>query len=441
MTSIRERLPQELPDGFRLRFATPDDAEAVAQSQQRIHHPDDELELVARWVRHLFSGEHPIVRADDFTLVEEVATGRVVSSMGLLSQTWQYGGVAFGFGMPELVATEPGCRRRGYVRRQFEALHDLSAERGELMNGIMGIPYFYRQFGYEMAMNLRGAYRIRAEQVDNRKSGATCRLRPVQGEDDSTFVTALYETACRRSPFSVARTGLWWNYEFRLQKDSGVNAVEWHVVEASSSDRLGYVVTRAWMKSESYEVLGIELAPGVSPLNVVPGILRELIAYGNERLKTEVHPVKQITGVALELGVAHPAYSALDRNEVAVEEPYGWYIRLPNLIAFLRHVRPALERNLLGTPAEGYTGEIRVSFYRAGIRFVLERGSLVSIDEWEPAWGDARFPDRTFTQLVCGRRRCSELAYAFVDCIVDHEASIVLDAMFPSFTGAVLSLY
>lgn len=42
------------------------------------------------------------------------------------------------------------------MRAQFEVLHEWSKERGELTQVITGIPFYYRQFGYAMALNLSG---------------------------------------------------------------------------------------------------------------------------------------------------------------------------------------------------------------------------------------------------------------------------------------------
>ena len=39
-------------------------------------------------------------------------------------------------------------------RIQFEEVHKWSAERGETVQAITGIPFYYRQFGYEMALDL-----------------------------------------------------------------------------------------------------------------------------------------------------------------------------------------------------------------------------------------------------------------------------------------------
>ena len=59
-------------------------------------------------------------------------------------------------GAPSWSGTKPEYRNRGLVRAQFEAIHAWSAERGELVQGITGIPYYYRMFGYEMVMPLGG---------------------------------------------------------------------------------------------------------------------------------------------------------------------------------------------------------------------------------------------------------------------------------------------
>ena len=61
--------------------------------------------------------------------------------MNLISQTWAYEGIPFEVGRPELVGTLPEYRNRGLVRAQFEEVHRWSAARGELVQGITGIPY------------------------------------------------------------------------------------------------------------------------------------------------------------------------------------------------------------------------------------------------------------------------------------------------------------
>ncbi len=72
----------------------------------------------------------------------------IVSATNLLAQVWDYEGIAFGVGRPEIVATEPDYRNRGLVRAIFELIHARSAAQGQLAQAITASPYYYRQFGY-----------------------------------------------------------------------------------------------------------------------------------------------------------------------------------------------------------------------------------------------------------------------------------------------------
>ncbi|MCK4975408.1 MAG: GNAT family N-acetyltransferase, partial [Anaerolineales bacterium] len=152
-------LLKDLGDGLVLRQATPDDAEALAEFNGKIHSdegPDQPFEGVAVWTRDLLERPHPTFKPSDFTIVEDVSNGKIVSSLNLISQSWSYSGIEFGVGRSELVGTHPDYRGRGLVRFQYEVIHGWSAMRGEMVQAITGIPYFYRKFDYEMTLNLGG---------------------------------------------------------------------------------------------------------------------------------------------------------------------------------------------------------------------------------------------------------------------------------------------
>ena len=114
-------LPQDLGDGLTLRWATTDDAEALAQFNLAMHSddPDNPEMFLYYWTHDLMNGCHPTTKAGDFTVVTD-ADGRIVSSLNLISQTWAYEGIPFPVGRPELVSTRPEYRRRGLVRRSYD---------------------------------------------------------------------------------------------------------------------------------------------------------------------------------------------------------------------------------------------------------------------------------------------------------------------------------
>jgi hypothetical protein len=153
MSTQQKIILRDLGNGLILRRSTPEDADALAEFDAGIL-GDNEADggRIAAWIRDLLTRPHPTFSPGDFTIVEEASTGRIVSSLNLISQTWSYEGIEFGVGRPEVVATHPDFRKRGLVRAQFDEIHKWSAERGDMVQAITGIPYFYRLFGYEMAV-------------------------------------------------------------------------------------------------------------------------------------------------------------------------------------------------------------------------------------------------------------------------------------------------
>ena len=93
---------------------------------------------------------------------------------------------------------------------------------------------------------------------------------------------------------------------------------------------------------------------------------------------------------------------------------------------------------------EGHTGEVTLSFYRSGLKLVLEQGRLAAIEPWKPTpdeWGAARFPNLTFLQLVFGYRTVEELSYAFPDCSPGNdETRTLLAILFPKKGSQLLPI-
>ena len=203
-------LPRDLGDGLLLRRATPTDADALADFNAQVHRDRDAKEPNERaraWVQDLMSETHPTFRPEDFMLVEDTRTGAIVSSLNLISQTWAYEGIPFKVGRVELVGTHPDYRRRGLVRAQFEAIHRLSTERGEVVQAITGIPNYYRQFGYEMAMTLGGGRIGHKSHVPELKEDESepYRVRPAM-EEDLGFIAELYDRIAERQQFIACAT-------------------------------------------------------------------------------------------------------------------------------------------------------------------------------------------------------------------------------------------
>ncbi len=378
-------LPRSLGNGLILRRSTPADADALADVNKMIHRDPGVVEPdegVAAWTRDLLRGDHPTFATDDFTIVEEQATGKIVSSLNLISQTWSYGGIPFKVGRPELVGTDPAYRKRGLIRTQFDVIHAWSAERGELVQAITGIPYYYRQFGYEMTLALGGGRAAAAALIPRLKEGEVepYRLRPAT-EADLPFVMAVDAAAARRSLVACVRDETLWRYELFGKSALNVNGLEWRVIETAAGEPVGIMGLSPKLWGTTLGISELELKSGVSWLAVAPSILRSGRAIGEAKAADEA---KTLGKVYFHLGAGHPFYM-VTRDRLPEESPsYAWYLRVPDLPAFVRRIAPVLEERLAGSVAVGHTGELKLSFYREGLRLVFEDGRITGSRAVDP---------------------------------------------------------
>ncbi len=433
---MTQNIIRELDEGLILRRATAADTEALAAFHGDMHRDagaEEPEEYVAAWVRDLMKRPHPTFDIGDFVVVENMHTGAIVSSLCLISQTWSYDGVHFGVGRPELVATHPDYRNRGLVRTQFEVIHGWSAERGERMQAITGIPYFYRQFGYEMALTLGGARGGYKPQVPKLKDDEEepYRLRPAT-ETDLPFVAQVYDQGVKRYPVACVRDEALWRYELTGKSEKNVNREALSLIETAEGKSVGFIAHSPRLWRGRVGVSAYELAPDVSWLAVTPSVVRYLWSLGEEWAAQD--PKQEMDVFYFWLGAEHPVYRVFHNQLPHTRKTYSWFVRVPDLAGFLQHIAPALERRLAGSALVGHTGETKISFYRDGLDLVFEKGRLVAVEPWRPTpekEGDAGFPDLTFLQLLFGYRSLEELDHAFADCWADNDGRALLEALFP----------
>ncbi len=430
---------RDLGGGLALRWTGPADAERVAEFTAyafRNAPEDPPLAGLGAQVRDWMSGRHPLVGPEDFVIVEDTATGAIVASSCLMRQEWEYDGIPFDVGRPEFVVTDEGYRNRGLIRAIFTAIHERGAARDQLVQGITGIPYFYRQFGYEYALDLeggRGAYfaTIPDAPAAEPEPYALREATP----DDLPFIMALYDRRRAGLLVSTRVPGDFWRATFSAPRDAyNMHWCLYVIVDAAGAPR-GYIRVSSKRWGENLWVWDWATEDGVALRATGAPILRAL----RELAKRTPHATgddKPVTGIWLALHREHPLYAALG-EAVAPRTiaPYAWYVRVPDLPGFLRHIAPALERRLATSAMAGHTGDLRIDFYRGGLRLTFADGRLTGAEPWRrPVWGErqgAGFPPLVFLQLLFGHRSLAELRAAFPDVLANDEATPLLDALFP----------
>lgn len=433
-----------LKDGLILRRSTLDDIEALSLFQSAIH-SDDQITPDSRigdWVRDLMSGKHPTFHMDDFTIVEDPKSKKIVSSLCLIDQTWSYGGIPFKVGRPELVATDPDYRNRGLIREQMNVIHEWSKKRGQVLQAITGIPYYYRLFGYEMTLELDGGRNTFEYQIPKKKENnpEQYSFRPANSAD-IPFLMAMYEQAENRSLVHCMRDQAIWEHELNGKLDTDLERLWVFVIETKEGSPVGILTHANELWGPTMPVKLLEIIPGHPWMSVCQEALR--FAWSQGKMLAEKFNQK-FDVLGFWLGSDHPAYHALPDSLPKVRNPYSYYIRIPDLIQFLSHIKPVLEKRMQNSVASGYTGELPISFYSDGIKLVFQDGSITSIEPYREKVHEAQayFPNLSFYHLLFGTKSLAELVKFYADCSVRpcSDATPILEALFPPAVSNVIPL-
>jgi len=443
-TAAAANYRRELGGGLLQRWSTPEDTENIAQLCGLVFRDKEDephnIRMMESVRRHM-SGDFPLMGPGDYAVIEDTSKegNPLVACTCLWRREWEYDGIAFGVGQPEFVATHPDYRNRGLIRKLFEMVHARSESEGHLVQGITGITYFYRQFGYEYALELEGRKATYLSLIPRAQESTPepYSLRTATPEDIPLLLDLYNGQRSASMVWSIA-SERFWRYQIQEEKDPTIVGKQMCVrmIVDDAGEVQGYllVATKRWGKS--LDVYALNIAAGVSWQAVTLPLLRALQAYGMQipAVRPDVPPFHEIS---FWLGSAHPVYEVLGETLAPFyEPPYAWYVRVPDVLAFIRHIAPALEKRIANSTAAFYTGEFTLDFFRGGMHMVFDKGHITRIEPWRaPAYqntADASCPSLVFLQLLFGYRSLDELRYAFPDVRVENNnAEVLLNALFP----------
>jgi hypothetical protein len=249
----------------------------------------------------------------------------------------------------------------------------------------------------------------------------------------------IYGHFSNRNLVFASRDEAMWQYEFIGRSEDSIPARKWEVIERVDGDEPVGLLMRP-KNAENYAMM-YELKSGVSWLGVTPSVARHLWNIAQELTAQDG---KNHPGFTFLLGQDHPVYQVMGNDLPSYRKPYAYFMRVPDLAGFIRLIAPALEKRLASSIAPGHSGELKISFYKNGLRLLFEKGKLVSVEDWKPShdeWGSAAFPDLTFLQVLFGYRSFAELHESFADCWWHNEKDRALvDILFPKKISNVIGI-
>ncbi|MFI6533304.1 GNAT family N-acetyltransferase [Nonomuraea sp. NPDC050547] len=398
--------PVPLPGGLELRQARPADLDQIGALLSERGEPVDAVD-------HRLVVEDPEAGWEACAVV--VDGDRVVSTATLLDENVRIGGVRLPAGQVELVATDRAYEGRGLVRALMKWAHERSAARGHVVQTMIGIPYFYRLFGYEYAIDIPPALSVRrlppgdgAPALRRAEPSDLPALRELQDAAQSRFdVTMPHSAACARWLLAHDGSSTW-----VLERD-------------------GAVVASVRVPPPDGETLLAE--PAASDEAAARDLLRGVAALRPDGELRVVHRAGTVTAAAWQEFV----------KDEPREEPEQYYVRIPDAAALLDRLRPLLWRRLTESGVDYAEPDLVITTFGAHYRIPVTAGGLGEVTaggqkQGPGPMGAAVAPDH-LPALVFGAQGMEGLTRVRPDVYTRRRE--LFRALFPPLTADLLTFY
>ncbi|MDX8035604.1 GNAT family N-acetyltransferase [Lentzea sp. BCCO 10_0856] len=326
---------------------------------------------------------------------------RIVSTATLMDETVTLAGLDIPAGQVEQVATDVEHEGRGLVRQLMDWAHERSARRGHLIQIMIGIPYFYRQFGYTYSIPIKQTRALakRPEAV----AGHTIRR-----------ATESDVPALKRFQDDVQR-----NFDLRM----GHTTPCWR-----------WLINRTGSTTWVVERDGTPVATGRSTPAEEGDVVLGEIAGDDDAVKALVHLVNP-DSVVERLPVLE---EFLEPRRPGLEQ---YLVRIPDVPKLFEHLRPVFTKRLRGKEPT----DVLLGFYRTHVRFRWD-GEEIGPYEWGGTvigpgeQGGAGIAPDLLAPLLFGPHGIDGLQRQFTDVYPGPDKDLMY-ALFPPVTSDLLTFY
>ena len=321
-----------LSEGATLRSATPADLPALEALVADREGSDDAVDLRLAACSPGGFDRIGVVEID----------GEVAATATLLDEQVRVGRVTLSAGQIELVASSVKHEHRGFVRALTRWCHERSAARGHVVNVMIGIPNFYRQFGYHYSLPMHPW----AESLGSPSGTGELAVR-LASTADLPALQQLQDTA--QDGYDIAMPHQPECWEWLLEQPS---SEQWLVEEGGTAVGLARIAA-----GDEWADVG-ELT-ATTPTAVRAIIARaHALAGGTGTVRASVRP--HVPGLGQLLGQP--------------ERLEWYYIRVPDIAALFRALAPELHRRVHAAGRQ--SGEALLSFYRSHLRLTWDASRL-----------------------------------------------------------------
>jgi predicted N-acetyltransferase YhbS len=336
--------------------------------------------------------------------------GTVASTLAIFGCELRIGVATMPAGQIEFVATSEEARGRGLVRAQMDEAHRRSATAGEVATFIVGIPNFYRQFGYSYAIRQPPYQVVERDASLERGSGWEPRSAT---QDDLPAI---------------------------LEAQRGVQA------EAGLAVTLGEQTWRWLIASPAYDVVVAEnrgqMAVGRIYEDGDTAYVGDIVAPTRPALHALIARAREAAEDVALMHRPHGLLGAMLEGVGAGIDELGWYyVRVADPVALLTALRPELERRIAASDLAGYSGPLTISLYRTSLRCEIESGHVGPVAAGEPipypvSAGASGVPSDRLGDLIMGPHGAAGLERLHGDVLLGDQREL-MTVLFPPVSADV----
>jgi predicted N-acetyltransferase YhbS len=400
---------QTRPDGIVLRGAREDDLEQILELTAARGGPEDLPEARAAFTH-----------ADGYRQFYVAFDGdRLASMLTLWQEHIRLGSTNLPAGQMDFVATATEYEHRGLARDLVEIAHQASAERGDILQILVGIPYFYRQFGYRYVIPMPGHYTVRPNAPIEVPIGIT--VRDATRVDLGT-IKALQDRTQAVAGVAMCHSDAAWEWMFSSE-----------TVRLRLAEREGNAIGTARVAPEDDDEHTALSELATSEASVVLALVQDARGSGGAR-------TVQVTERAD--GVVQKAFAGLAEHCDSGDE---FLLRVPDPVALLEAVRPELAARLSESPFASEAGDLLISFYSSSATLSYANGTITGIDRGTAMQapvhrGGSGVPPDLLGDLVFGPHGAESLDDLYPDLNLGRRQGL-MSALFPPQSADILTYY
>ncbi len=342
---------------------------------------------------------------------------KCVGTISYLDLLFEYEGISLKTAEYAVAATDSAYRGQRINTRLTQMLFKTCYERGTNLVILEGIPYFYRNYGFNYAVpmckemfDLDRKDLAKAERISIRNANL----------EDAAFIYEKYLLATEKVDICKIKERAIIEAQIGVYQSDN-NHKGYYIVEDSDltdPQRIGYFA----LDTTSAELIISDIADNLS-FDVYESILKFL--------QEEVLPTKEKTVLFASVPDKNKFIAYLRMKGSRRVGKYAWQIKIFDDYKFFMDILPLLEKRVQNSIYHDEKIEFYYNNYKKLIHFSIDHGKITLCQEtWKPKW-EVNLTSQGAVKLFFGHNSLGEILDFLPDCMVTEHLRDIVEVLFP----------